>query len=59
MFIFNASPAEGNADETRCTFKFASRMRNITLGAAKKNVDSAGLEDALAKARRDGRSGEI
>ena len=23
MFIFNASPAEGNSDETRCTFKFA------------------------------------
>jgi hypothetical protein len=23
MFIFNASPAAGNSDETRCTFKFA------------------------------------
>jgi hypothetical protein len=55
MFIFNASPAEGNSDETRCTFKFASRMRNISLGAAKKNVDATGLEEALAKAKADAR----
>ena len=56
MFIFNASPADGNSEETRCTFKFASRMRNISLGAAKKNVDMSGLEDALAKAKAEARS---
>ena len=56
MFIFNASPAEGNSEETRCTFKFASRMRNISLGAAKKNVDGSGLEEALAKARSEARA---
>ena len=56
MFIFNASPAEGNSEETRCTFKFASRMRNISLGAAKKNVDGSGLEAALEKARREAKA---
>jgi len=57
MFIFNASPTDSNSDETRSTFKFASRMRNISLGAAKKNVaegnSSIGMTDgvkgALAK----------
>jgi kinesin family protein C2/C3 len=56
MFIFNASPAEGNSDETRCTCKFASRMRNISLGAAKKNVDAGGLEEDLTKAKREARA---
>jgi hypothetical protein len=56
MFIFNASPADGNSDETRCTFKFASRMRNISLGAAKKNVDGAGLEEELMKAKREAKA---
>ena len=53
MFIFNASPAEINCEETRCTFKFASRMRNITLGAAQRNVDVRGLEASLAQAQAD------
>jgi len=55
MFIFNASPADGNSEETRCTFKFASRMRNISLGAAKKNVDASGLEELLGKAKAEAR----
>ena len=52
-FIFAASPSELNSDETRCTFKFATRMRNITIGAAKKNVNTRSLEDALATTKAE------
>lgn len=31
-------------------------MRNISLGAAKKNVDAAGLEEELMKAKREAKS---
>uniref|UniRef100_A0A7S2S9V9 Kinesin-like protein n=1 Tax=Rhizochromulina marina TaxID=1034831 RepID=A0A7S2S9V9_9STRA len=51
LFIFNASPSTSNGDETRCTFKFASRMRNITLGAAGQNVDMGDVEAMVATAR--------
>ena len=32
MLIFTAAPGRGTADETETSFKFAMRMRNITLG---------------------------
>jgi hypothetical protein len=31
-------------------------MRNISLGAAKKNLDTSGMEEALARAKQESRA---
>ena len=41
MFV-NVSPAVYNLGETVCSLNFASRCRNVELGAAKKQEDSKG-----------------
>ena len=37
MFVC-CSPSEGNAAETVCSLNFASRVRGVELGAARRNV---------------------
>lgn len=43
MFV-QVSPAEDNAQETACSLTFASRVRNVELGPAKKKQESGAKE---------------
>ena len=47
MMVITLCPTESSSDETLFTLQFATRVRNITLGAARKNVNAKNLEDAL------------
>lgn len=40
LMIVCASPVMSNVDETYCSLNFASRVRTVELGAAKKNTSS-------------------
>lgn len=48
MFV-NVSPTDADAPETVCSLSFASRVRGVELGAARKNVvtDSGGGSEAV------------
>jgi kinesin family protein C2/C3 len=48
MFV-NISPAESNASETICSLAFASRCRDVALGAASNKPDAI----ELAKAKQE------
>ena len=41
MFV-NVNPTEADAGETACSLQFATRVRGVELGAAKKNVEAGG-----------------
>eukprot|EP00736_Rhodelphis_marinus_P000886 Rmarinus@m.29961 len=43
MFV-NISPSLSSTPETSCSLQFASRVRSVTLGPAKKNVQATGPE---------------
>jgi hypothetical protein len=52
-----AGPAASNTPESVCTLEFASRVRNIEMGPASRNVSAAGAGAAdklLARAREAG-----
>jgi len=55
MFV-HAGPAASEAGESACTLEFASRVRAVELGPARRNVvanDADGDGDALARAREE------
>ena len=54
MFV-HAGPAASNVAESACTLEFASRVRNIEMGPARKNVTGgdAASEKLLARAREE------
>ena len=55
MFV-HAGPAASEAGESACTLEFASRVRAVELGPARRNVvanDADGGGDALARAREE------
>lgn len=41
MFV-NVNPTEADAGETACSLQFATRVRGVELGAAKRNVEAGG-----------------
>ena len=47
MMVVTICPTENFVDETLFTLQFATRIRNISLGSAKKNVNNKNLEEAL------------
>jgi len=47
MMIVTVCPTESNCDETLFALQFATRVRNINLGAARKNVNTKNLEEAI------------
>jgi hypothetical protein len=47
MMIVTLCPTELTTEETLFSLLFATRVRNITIGAARKNVNAKNLEDAL------------
>jgi hypothetical protein len=47
MMIVTLCPTELTTEETLFSLHFATRVRNITIGAARKNVNAKNLEDAL------------
>ena len=53
LMIVCASPVMSNVDETYCSLNFASRVRTVELGAAKKNI-SSGPAAAGAKSTAGG-----
>ena len=38
LMVVCCSPSEGNASETVCSLNFASRVKGVELGAARRNV---------------------
>jgi len=53
MMIFTVCPTNMTSDETLFTLQFASRIRNIQLGAAHKNVNMKNLELSLKNMRNE------
>jgi hypothetical protein len=55
MMIVTVCPTEPNADETLFTLNFASRVRNVNIGTAHRNINAKNLEEALRVARAEAR----
>lgn len=53
MMIVTLCPTELTTEETLFSLHFATRVRNITIGAARKNVNAKNLEDALKSIKAD------
>lgn len=55
MMVVTVCPTDLTSDETLFTLQFASRVRNIQLGTARKNIHSSmkNLEDQVAALRSD------
>eukprot|EP00562_Extubocellulus_spinifer_P020182 CAMPEP_0178588094 /NCGR_PEP_ID=MMETSP0697-20121206/26830_1 /TAXON_ID=265572 /ORGANISM="Extubocellulus spinifer, Strain CCMP396" /LENGTH=1481 /DNA_ID=CAMNT_0020224381 /DNA_START=164 /DNA_END=4609 /DNA_ORIENTATION=+ len=49
MMVVNVSPTNDSYDETACSLQFATRVRRINIGTAKKNVTSKNLEETVNK----------
>lgn len=53
MMIVTVCPTEATIDETMFTLGFASRVRNVSLGVARKNVNVKNFEEALKVAKAE------
>eukprot|EP01041_Mallomonas_annulata_P000819 gene819-1595_t len=51
MMIVTVCPTDMSVDETLFTLQFATRVRRINLGAARRNVTAKNLEEALKAAK--------
>ena len=55
MMIVTVCPTDITLDETLFTLGFASRVRNVSLGVARRNVNAKNLEESLKLAKNEAR----
>lgn len=53
MMVVTVCPTESTIEETMFTLGFASRVRNVSLGVARKNVNVKNFEEALKVAKAE------
>ena len=53
MMVVTVCPTESTTEETLFTLQFASRVRNISIGPAKKNGNSKNMEEAVRALRAE------
>ena len=58
MMFVNISPAVYNVSETVCSLTFATRCRNVELGQARRQVQSAGASSAGSR-KSEGPSADV
>lgn len=58
MMIVTVCPTESTIEETMFTLGFASRVRNVSLGVARKNINVKNFEEALKIAKNEIRDGK-
>jgi len=55
MMIVTVCPTEATIEETMFTLGFASRVRNVSIGVARKNINVKNFEEALKFAKAEAR----